>query len=184
MSIHAGLWQRSALSSMSSLWWTTRMSGWMTPTLTTVLIRPFLNLFFCKRAATDVLKTIDPTQFYTSTSVTATDRLRTMNSRGLCHADCQVGALYFSAVRHLFRVLLLLIFLPRTSNSCSSAETPSSSSPRFMLARPARGFPQNKCFIGDASDSLVKAGFTLNVQSLLNVFLAGKGDQNGFCRDT
>ena len=116
----------------------------MTPTLTTVLIRPFLNLFFCKRAATDVLKTIDPTQFYTSTSVTATDRLRTMNPRGLCHADCQVGALYFSAVRHLFRVLLLLIFLPRTSNSCSSAETPSSSSPRFMLARPAHDFPPNR----------------------------------------
>ena len=30
---------------MSSLWRATRISRWMTPTLTTVLIRPFLNLF-------------------------------------------------------------------------------------------------------------------------------------------
>ena len=30
---------------LSSLWRTTRLSRWMTPTLTTVLIRPFLNLF-------------------------------------------------------------------------------------------------------------------------------------------
>ena len=37
--------QTKHLSSMSSLWRTTRISRWMTPTLTTVLIRPFLNLF-------------------------------------------------------------------------------------------------------------------------------------------
>ena len=37
--------QTKHLCSMSSLWKTTRMSRWMTPTLTTVLIRPFLNLF-------------------------------------------------------------------------------------------------------------------------------------------
>ena len=37
--------QTKHLSSMSSLWRTTRMSRWMTPTLTTALIRSFLNLF-------------------------------------------------------------------------------------------------------------------------------------------
>ena len=36
-----------------------------------------------------------------------------------------------------------LLLSPRTSNSCSLAETPSSSSPRLMLARPERSFPPN-----------------------------------------
>ena len=56
---------------------------------------------FCKRAATEVLKTtlIPLSSTPSSTSVTATDRLQTMNPRGLSHADCQVGG--FSAVRTL-----------------------------------------------------------------------------------
>ena len=37
--------QTEHLSSMSSLWRTMRLSRWMTPTSTTVLIRPILNLF-------------------------------------------------------------------------------------------------------------------------------------------
>ena len=37
--------QTKHLTWMSSLWRTTRTSRWMTSTLTTVLIRPFLNLF-------------------------------------------------------------------------------------------------------------------------------------------
>ena len=64
----------------------------MTPTLTTVLIRPFL-ICFCKRAAADVLRTTSiPLNSAPSTSVTATDRLETMNPRGLSDADNQVGA--------------------------------------------------------------------------------------------
>ena len=48
---------------------------------------------FCKRAATYVLKTtLIPLNSTPSTSVTATDRLQTMNHRGLSHSDCQVGA--------------------------------------------------------------------------------------------
>ena len=48
---------------------------------------------FCKRAATDVLKTtLISLNSTPSTSVTATDRLQTMNHRGLSHSDCQVGA--------------------------------------------------------------------------------------------
>ena len=46
---------------------------------------------FCKRAATDVLRTTSiPLDSTPSTSVTATDRLQTMNPRDLSHADCQV----------------------------------------------------------------------------------------------
>ena len=57
---------------------------------------------FCKRAATDVLKTtLISLNSTPSTSVTATDRLQTMNHRGLSHSDCQVGAWDFSAIRTL-----------------------------------------------------------------------------------
>ena len=92
--------QTEHLSSMSSLWRTTRMSRWMTPTLTTVLIRPFLNLFFCKWAATDVLKiTSIPLDFTPSTNATATDKLQTINPRGLFQADWQVGARDFFSGR-------------------------------------------------------------------------------------
>ena len=48
---------------------------------------------FCKRAATYVLKTtLIPLNSTPSTRLTATDRLQTMNHRGLSHSDCQVGA--------------------------------------------------------------------------------------------
>ena len=51
---------------------------------------------FCKRAAIDVLNTTSiPLNSTPLTSVTATDRLLTMNSRDPSHADCQVGAWNF-----------------------------------------------------------------------------------------
>ena len=37
-----------------------------------------------------------------------------------------------------------LLFSPRTSNNYFAVKTQSSSSPRFMLARPTRGFPPNR----------------------------------------
>ena len=85
--------QTKHLSSMSSLWRTTRISRWMTPTLTTVLIRPFLNLFFANGLLLMFWRQRrSPLNSTPSTSVTATDRLQTMNPRDLSHADCQVVA--------------------------------------------------------------------------------------------
>ena len=81
---------------------------------------------FCKRTATDVLRTTSiPLKSTPSTSVTKTDRLQTLKPRG--------------------RVLLLLVFVTKDLGppTVFFAETPSSVSPRFMLARPARGFPPN-----------------------------------------
>ena len=55
--------------------------------------QPISEFVFCKRAATDVLWTTSiPLNSTPSTSVTATDRLQTMNPRDLSHADCQVVA--------------------------------------------------------------------------------------------
>ena len=51
---------------------------------------------FCKRAATDVLRTTS-LPLNTTPSVTATDRLQTVKPRGLSHADRQLGA--FLAIR-------------------------------------------------------------------------------------
>ena len=48
---------------------------------------------FCKRAATDVLRTTSiPLNSTPSTSVTATHRLQTAKPRGLFHDECEVGA--------------------------------------------------------------------------------------------
>ena len=55
---------------------------------------------FCKRAATDVLRTTSiPLNSTPSTSRTATDRHQTVKPRGLSYADCQVGLGIFSVVR-------------------------------------------------------------------------------------
>ena len=68
------------------------MSRWMTPTYN-CFDQTISNVFFFKCAATDVLKiTSIPLNSTPSTSVTATDRLQTMNPRDLSHADCQVVA--------------------------------------------------------------------------------------------
>ena len=123
--------QTKHLSSMSSLWRTTRMSRWMTPTLTTVFIRPFLNFF----SANALLLMFSAWTTWTTwtTSIKECDcDWQTSNPGGLSHADCQVRAADFSAVRKLSSLFLS----PRSSNSCSSAKTPSSNLPRFMLAAP------------------------------------------------